>query len=158
MGGATLMPVPTPPTVTEAFAINGDKQTIPVPSQIGITPGRASFNDGFPPLTRTARSAGGIPPFGTDMNGILYMLSAHIAARQAGQFPTYDAAVSMAIGGYALGAILAKADGSGLWLNALADNTSDPDTGGANWIGWNPTSAATVSSVVAAGTTHNFPM
>ena len=50
--------------------------TIPVNSQIGITNGRASLADGFPPLTFTPLSAGGIPPFGSDMNGILKEITA----------------------------------------------------------------------------------
>ena len=56
------MGVATPPQLTQAFAFSGTKNLIPVPSQIGITPGAASFTDGFPPLTATPIGSGGIPP------------------------------------------------------------------------------------------------
>jgi hypothetical protein len=48
---------------------------IPVDSQIGINAGFASLNDGFPPLTMTPIAAGGVPPFGQDMNGILNQIT-----------------------------------------------------------------------------------
>ena len=60
-----------PAKIVEAFAVNGSKNTIPVPTQIPITSGAASYNDGFPPLTMTPVTSGGIPPSGLDMNGIL---------------------------------------------------------------------------------------
>src|SRR5690242_4772276 len=65
-----------PSKIVLPFAEDGDRNTIPVPSQIIITPGAASFTDGFPPLTMEPKSSGGIPPFGLDMNGILFDLSA----------------------------------------------------------------------------------
>ncbi len=144
------MPVATPTPIYQPFAINGTKTIIPNASVTSSEPGRASFNDGFPPLTFVALSSNGIPPAGSDFNGILYMISAYCAAIQAGQYPTYDAGTSSFIGGYALGAILSKADGSGLWLNTVANNTTDPDsTTGAGWTSWEPTSGSngTVTSV-----------
>jgi hypothetical protein len=38
----------TPQLIVEAFAISGDKNIIPVPSQVPTTPGLASFETGFP--------------------------------------------------------------------------------------------------------------
>lgn len=123
-----------PTKIQRPFADSGDKQTIPVPSQIGITDGRASFTDGFPPLTRTPVVAGGVPPFGTDMNGILNAITAIQQWQNAGGFPQYDSAFSAAVGGYPKYAILQKADGSGLWISTADNNTNNPDTGGANWV------------------------
>ena len=91
-------------------------EPIPVASQIGITPGAASFTDGFPPLTMTELSAGGIPPFGQDVNGILYMLSAHAAWISAGAPYKYSSAQATAIGGYPVGALLSRSDGTGFQL------------------------------------------
>ncbi|MCH4575008.1 gp53-like domain-containing protein [Achromobacter xylosoxidans] len=117
------------------FAESGSKNTIPVASQIGVTPGLASFTDGFPPLTMTPLAAGGIPPRGQDFNGILYFLSAAARWGQAGGGYPYDAAFSTAIGGYPKGAMLKQAGASnGYWLNLVDNNTTNPDTGGANWI------------------------
>ncbi|WP_334166339.1 hypothetical protein [Achromobacter mucicolens] len=116
------------------FANSGAKNTIPVASQIGITPGLASFTDGFPPLTMTPLAAGGVPPYGQDFNGILNFLSSAVRWAQAGGLYPYDAAFSTAIGGYPRGAVLAAATGSGRWVNTVDNNTTNPDTGGANWI------------------------
>ena len=52
------------------------KRTIPVPSQIGIQNGAASWSDGYPPLNFTPIAAGGVPPYGQDTNGALNSISA----------------------------------------------------------------------------------
>ncbi len=131
---------------------------IPVPSQIGVTPGRASFTDGFPPLTmQDPASAGGVPPYGQDMNGLLYMLTWYAAWVQGGGGFFYSSAFSTANGGYKKGAVLRSTTNDALqWLNTLDGNTTDPDSGGAaNWIAL--TSGGEYLSVaVAAGTTHDF--
>lgn len=116
------------------FADSGTKNTIPVASQIGVTPGLASFTDGFPPLTMTPLAAGGVPPYGADFNGILNFLSAAVRWGQAGGRYPYDAAFSAAVGGYPKGAVLAAATGNGSWLNLVDNNTTNPDSGGANWV------------------------
>ena len=110
------------------------KNTIPVASQIGITNGRASLADGFPPLNFTPISAGGVPPFGGDMNGILNEMTSIQQWQQAGGFFTYDSAFSTAVGGYPKGAILQSTSLSGLWMSSAENNTSNPDTGGAGWV------------------------
>lgn len=115
------------------FANSGTKNTIPVASQIGITPGLASFTDGFPPLTMTPLVAGGVPPYGADFNGILNFLSSGTRWSQAGGGYVYDAAFSTAIGGYPKGAMLVKADLTGYWLCTVDSNTTNPDSGGAGW-------------------------
>lgn len=118
------------------FAASGTKNTIPEASQIGVTPGAASFTDGFPPLTMTPLAAGGVPPYGADFNGILNFLSAAVRWGQTGAGYIYDAAFSTAIGGYPKGAMLKQAGAlSGYWLNLVDNNTTNPDTGGANWVG-----------------------
>ena len=110
------------------------KNTIPVASQIGITNGKASLTDGFPPLTFQAISSGGIPPFGADFNGILNEITAIQQWQNAGGFFPYDSTFSTAIGGYPKGAILQAADFGGLWVSTVENNTTNPDTGGAGWV------------------------
>ncbi|SDK41066.1 hypothetical protein SAMN05216189_103743 [Pseudomonas delhiensis] len=122
-----------PGKIQKPFADDGDKQTIPVASQIGVTDGRASYTDGFPPLTRTPIVAGGVPPFGTDMNGILNAITAVLRWQNAGGQFNYDGAFAAAVGGYPKGALLQKSDGSGFWLSTSDNNSNNPDTGGANW-------------------------
>lgn len=122
-----------PAKLQKLWAVSGTKNTIPVDSQIGITPGAASLTDGFPPLTMTPMAAGGVSPYGADFNGILNWLSAIAQWSNAGgQYP-YDAAYSALIGGYPKGALLLKADGTGCWLSLADNNATNPETGGAGW-------------------------
>jgi hypothetical protein len=147
--------------MVEAFGVNAASAYItkpfPVSSQIGVTPGRASLNDGFVPLNMTPPSAGGIPPSGADMNGILYLMSTNIAALSAGQvFNVFDAAYAAAIGGYAVGAVLAQSvDASARWVNLIAGNTTNPDTGGAGWMSTKPLYA---SFTAASGSNNNVTL
>lgn len=110
--------------------------TYPIPPTTG-TPGRASLDQGFPTTTFDPEASGGNPPFGADMNGILYQATAWIRYATAGGFPTvYDSAFSSAIGGYPQGALLrASTIGNGkYWISTVNNNTSNPDAAGANWI------------------------
>lgn len=107
---------------------------IPVPSQISTTINAASFTDGFPPNTMTPEASGGLPFFGQDMNGILWMVSAYCANFAAGALSGYDATLSSAISGYPVGAVLVNSESTGFWINEADGNTTDPDTGGANWL------------------------
>lgn len=155
------MTVAIPPVVAEAFAINGDKNVIPVASQIDVTPGAASYNDGFPPLTRTSPSSGGIPPAGKDMNGILNMISAHTAWLQGGGSYQYSSAFVAVNTGYAIGAILQSAvTPSKFFLNTLANNANDPDSVVTGWITYSPISGATLkqATTLAAGTTSDLAL
>jgi len=110
------------------------KYSIPTASQIGITNGKASLTDGFPPLTFTPIGSGGVPPFGGDMNGILYEITAIQQWQEAGGFFPYDSTFSTAIGGYPEGAVLQSSSFNGLWVSSAENNTTNPDTGGAGWV------------------------
>lgn len=118
-----------------AFGVNQVAPYIRAIPQTTTTLGAASFNLGFPAATMTDVEDGGTPPSGADMNGILAAVSGYCAAIQAGEFIGYDAATSTALGGYPLGAVLQQASNPfAFWINAVAANTSDPDTGGAGWL------------------------
>jgi hypothetical protein len=134
------MPVPATQLIAEGFGVADGSKTYPIPvaSQIGIVNGAASFTDGFPPLTRTQISAGGIPPNGEDVNGILYMATANLALLCSGQYPGFDAAQATAIGGYAVGAMVERADGTGTWINTVNANTTNPDNDAPVSNGWVP--------------------
>lgn len=110
-------------------------RAIPEASQIGITTGAASLYDGFPPVNFLPVGAGGTPPFGQDLNGILNQLSAWAQWQNAGgAILPYDGTFQSTIGGYPNGAIVASVTYPGTyWLSTVDNNTSDPDTGGANW-------------------------
>lgn len=126
----------SPTLVPLAFAANGTKNAIPEASQIGITPGAASLNDGFPPLTFTPIAAGGVPPAGGDFNGILNLITQSLRWQHAGGQYGYNSAFAndANVGGYPRGAVLMRADNSGMWLNQTDNNATNPDTGGAGWV------------------------
>lgn len=142
----------TPGKLVLPFANAGAKNTIPTASQIGITAGAASLTDGFPPLTRTPIAAGGVPPSGLDMNGILYELSAILRWANAGGGYAYDAAFATDsnVGGYPKGARIMRSDGLGYWFNTVENNTTDPEAAGAAAAGWVPDFTNGVTSVAMA--------
>lgn len=107
--------------------------TIPTPSQIGITNGRASFTDGFPPLNFQPSGSGGVFPFGGDFNGVLNQITAGLQWLQGGGPMYYDAAFATAIDGYPKGAIIASTTLGVLWQSIVDNNSSNPDAGGAGW-------------------------
>jgi len=135
------------------FATSGAKNTIPVASQIGIVAGAASLTDGFPPLTRTPLAAGGTPPSGLDMNGIIYELSAILRWANAGGGYIYDGtfAADSNVGGYPKGARVLRSDGVGYWLNTADNNVTDPEGAGAVAAGWVPDFTNGVAAVTMTG-------
>ncbi|MGP2516358.1 hypothetical protein [Yersinia sp. 2545 StPb PI] len=127
-----------PTKMAVPFANSGEKQAIPVASQIGISSGRASFTDGFPPLTRTPLTAGGIPPYGTDFNGILNAITSSIRWSNAGGAYPFDSDFSSSVGGYPKGALLSNSINSGYWFNTTDANTANPENTNASLTGWVP--------------------
>lgn len=135
------------------WATSGNKNDIPVASQIGITAGAASLTDGFPPLTMTPVAAGGVPPSGLDMNGILYEMSNILRWANAGGGYAYDStfANDSHVGGYPKGARVMRSDGMGYWFNTVENNTTDPEAAGAAAAGWVPDYQAGATSVAMSG-------
>jgi hypothetical protein len=124
-----------PARIPLAFATSGARNTIPVASQIAVTPGAASLADGFPPICMKPRALGGQAPFEQDMNGILYAISANTVWYCAGGAVTWDAGFATAAGGYPAGARLASLTTGLAWLNFSDANATDPDgPGAAGWV------------------------
>jgi hypothetical protein len=155
--------VTQPDVMLKPFGIDAgpDFITFPIPtaSQIPTTPGAASLTDGFPPLNmQDPASQGGVPPFGQDMNGILYWLASYCVWLQAGGGFYYDAAFATENGGYDEGAQLQSTTNDALqWLNTVAANMTDPDDPdyAAGWIALTA-GGEYLSVAVSSGTTHNF--
>lgn len=145
------MSLSAPAQLTLPFASSGVKNTIPNPSQIATDPGLASYTDGFPPATRAPVASGGKPPYGEDMNGVLYQTTLALQWEQAGGRYPYASAFATAVGGYPLSAIVQSSDGSGSWLNTAANNTADPENAAAP-NGWQPVAQRGITSVALAGT------
>lgn len=130
-----------PTLVTTPFAENGDKNTIP--QSVGAEPQNATQDEGFPEVTQTPISAGGIPPERKDFNGILNLYGQHIVHLNKGLPYEFDAAFATAIGGYPLHARIALSNGD-IVRNTVANNTNDPNSNMTGWI--NQSSAAGIST------------
>ena len=109
-------------------------RTVPDGTSSSGADGSASFFNGFPPVTMKPISAGGIPPAGQDMNGILQATTAWLLYFQAGGTVAYDSNFAQAVGGYPMGAVLQSTSPGRLWRNTTDGNTSDPDS--AQATGW----------------------
>lgn len=145
------MPITRPTNYAIPFASAGVKNTIPdAPSGSG----KASFTEGFPPVTMLPLTAGGIPPEGKDFNGIYYDITSHTVWVNAGGQYQFDAALSTAIGGYPIGMVLQNNAGTASYVSAVNNNTTDFNTTPSS-IGtlWMPYSGATAPTSVTVNTT-----
>lgn len=115
-----------------AAAVAGNIATIPQ-TQATAGDGTASVALGFPPETFIARAAGGEPPRGQDMNGLLNLLSSALQVLQAGYLGPFDAAFAQSIGGYPAGAVVAGAVPGAFWVSTVDANVSTPGATGATW-------------------------
>lgn len=152
--------IPAPSLIVKPFANAADPLylTYPVPVAPTVTPGQASFDLGFPPVTMADPvSAAGIPPFGQDFNGVLKMITAYLAWLQGGGGFYYNATFVAANTGYAIGSVLqSSADKTRFWISTADNNATDPDgVGAANWIPLG-SGQGRLNPTVAAGTTHNY--
>lgn len=84
-----------PNKIPLAFAASGDKNIIPESTE---TTGLASWREGFPAITSTPFSEGGIAPKRADFNGIFNALSLAILWLQQGGFYAYDNATDYEVG------------------------------------------------------------
>lgn len=125
-----------PPVIPIPWATNNPSLTNTIPPTTS-TAGLASWSQGFPADTMQPVVAGGVPPFGQDMNGVEFALSSHDYYVQAGELYPYQAAVSTAIGGYGQGCLLGSAtDPNVVWFNTIANNTTNPDATDGSAVGW----------------------
>lgn len=150
------MSINRPVNLSKPFAADGGRSVIPVDSQIGSgDSGAASYTDGFPPLTRTPIAAGGIPPKGLDMNGVLYDVSAHTVFQNAGGQYRFDAELAAAIGGYPKGVVLQSDDGLSSYVSLVDDNhgdfNTDPSVIGVSWAPYSGKDLAPNASTTARG-------
>ncbi|MFT9220635.1 hypothetical protein [Gluconobacter oxydans] len=113
-------------------ASSANIRAIPVTATDAVS---ASFNLGFPPNTMIPTDAGGTPPDGRDMNGILFMTTALAQQYCAGAVPSFDAAFQTAVGGYPIGCIVQDATTPGKYWRSTADaNMTTPGASGASWV------------------------
>lgn len=115
-----------------AAAVAGNIAVIPQ-TQATAGDGTASVALGFPPETFIARAAGGEPPRGQDMNGLLNLLSSAVQVLQAGYLGPFNSAFAQGIGGYPAGAIVSGSTAGTFWVSTADANVSTPGATGATW-------------------------
>ncbi|MCM1513242.1 MAG: hypothetical protein NC112_09085, partial [Oxalobacter formigenes] len=123
------MAIEKPKLLTVPFAAQGAKNQIPV--EAPTTPGKTNFASwllGFPPVTMMPIEAGGIPPEGMDMNGVLNAISSHIVFQNAGGQYQFDAEFAQAIGGYPKGVVLISDDIKSAYISLVDNNTENFNT------------------------------
>lgn len=144
---AAAIPVKMPVPFASG-AGGGFIRQVPIPSQVGIQNGAASFTDGYPPLTFLQTAGGGVPPFGQDTNGLLNAVTAWLRWEQAGGAIPWDSTFSAAMGGYPLGAVVASATTFALmYVNSVDGNVTNPDAAGAGWTPFSFLGGATTGDV-----------
>lgn len=110
----------------------GTRRPIPAASQSG---GAASLADGFSSLNFQPVGSGGIPPFGQDMNGVLFQSTGWDRWLSAGGPLLWDATFSATVGGYPRGSIVGSLANFGqYWLSLIENNMNNPDTSGVGWV------------------------
>jgi hypothetical protein len=148
----TLVPIPFGNSAGGSYI-----RTVPVPSQIGVSAGAASFTDGFTPDTFTPLGGGGAYVNGEDMNGILNHVTKWTRWLSAGGAAVYNSAFATGISGYPKGAVLASTAFNGtLWMSTVDGNLTNPD--GGSPVGWDRVGPveATLAQAVAGTSDTTF--
>lgn len=73
-------------------------------------------------------SAGGLPPNGKDVNGVLYSATQQLQWGNAGMGFPFSSDFSTAISGYPRGALLPSSVLTGQWLNLTDGNATSPES------------------------------
>ena len=130
-----------PDLIITPFGESADPGTIrPIPESTGPSDPKqnASWEKGFPISTMTAISAGGIPPEGPDMNGVLNAISEHTVFIGGGSQYKWSDEYVAAKGGYAKGSVIQSDDGDFSYVSAVDGNSvnfnDDPSSIGVQWI------------------------
>lgn len=146
----------SPAKQPKPFGINGPRE--PILSTTPAGDNTASYESGFPPITMTLKSAGGLPPKGQDMNQILYELSALARWASAGALNAYDSSFATSIGGYPKGCMLISDDNSKIYFSTIDANTNNPNSVSTGWLnllsflGGAPIASPTFTGIPAAPT------
>lgn len=120
--------IPTPTKFSKPFAVDGDKDTIPVSGSNVVNQG-----EGFPAVFSKGIEDGGKFVPRTGVNGIFYALSSAISNMQQGGVQRFDQAFANAIGGYAAKAILwhtvnATTNKESIIVSLIDNNNFNPET------------------------------
>lgn len=93
----------------------------------------ATYQIGFPPITMQSIASNGMPPKGSDLNGVLYDVTDNLVFLTQGGGYGFDSAYATSIGGYPLNAKLRLNDGTEA-ISTIANNTNDPNVNLTGWV------------------------
>lgn len=145
-----------PSRIIKAFGVNGLKNPIATDSSTTTdNNGVATFDKGFPPITMQPLSAGGIPPSGKDMNGVLYNTTLKQQWSDAGMGYVFNNDFAGAISGYPRGATIPGSQLDVAWLNTLDGNVVNPEstTSPTNWVPAYSYGTTTLSGLASSSVT-----
>ena len=118
----------------------------------GAAPNSATYQVGFPPVTMQSIASNGMPPKGSDLNGVLYDITDNLVFLTQGGGYGFDSAYATSIGGYPLNARLRLTNGD-IVKSTVDANTNDPNVDMTGWV--KETSIQTVESVSDILTVNN---
>lgn len=98
----------------------------------GVAPNSATYQVGFPPVTMQSIASNGMPPKGSDLNGVLYDITDNLVFLTQGGGYGFDAAYATSIGGYPLNARLRLTNGD-IVKSTIDGNTNDPNVDMTGW-------------------------
>lgn len=111
----------------------------------GAAPNSATYQQGFPEVTMRPLSSDGIPPKGSDFNGVLYDITGNIVFLTQGNNYGFDAAYATKIGGYPLNSRLVLTTGE-IVQSTVPNNTVNPNVSMTGWVKTNATAQIIDSS------------
>lgn len=118
------MPISVPKFITTVWASLGQK--FDIPQNADPLTGKAGYSQGFGPVNLTPVEAGGIPPWGQDMNGVLFDLSSAIQYVQEGRAFPFNQSFADAIGGYSKGSVVSSVSDSSVKYESTIDGNQTP--------------------------------
>lgn len=130
----------TPPKLLKTpFAIDAAEGfRTDIQESTGAAPNSATYQVGFPPVTMQSIASNGMPPKGSDLNGVLYDITDNLVFLTQGGGYGFDSAYATSIGGYPLNARLRLTNGD-IVKSTINGNTNDPNV---NMTGWVTTNSA----------------
>lgn len=130
-----------PELIITPFGESADPATvrdIPQSNPSGAPRQNASWEQGFPLITMTPIAAGGIPPEGPDMNGVLRAISRHASFVGGGGQYKWSAEYVAVKGGYPKGAVIQADNGEVSYVSTEDGNSTNfnayPDSIGKQWV------------------------
>jgi hypothetical protein len=118
-------------------ATAGTIEPIPETAGPGDGPQKATWNYGFPQVTMTPLAAGGIPPQGQDVNGVLNAISEHTVFVGGGGQYKWSTEYVAETGGYSIGDVIQADDGLNSYVSLVNTNTDNFNTApGSIGVSW----------------------